>query len=105
MSHKVVLRPRAEEDLTEIYQYIAQDSPNSAIAYIRRLRARCDALAEFPFRGRPRDDIAPGLRVLAFERSAVVVYRVESEIVRIIDIFYRGRDYETILRGGVSDAE
>lgn len=105
MSLKVVLRPHAEEDLAGIYRYIAQDSPGRAIGYIRRLRARCEALAEFPNRGRPRDDLAPGLRMPAFERSAVIAYRVESDMCASIDVFYRGRDYEAILRGGVAEAE
>jgi toxin ParE1/3/4 len=105
MSHKVVLRPQAEEDLKSIYEYIAQDSPQSAIAYLRRLRAQCEALSELPNRGRSRDDLAPGLRVLAFEGSAVIAYRVEGDLVRIVNIFYRGRDYATILRGGIAESE
>jgi toxin ParE1/3/4 len=105
MPFEVVLRPQAEEDLESIYRYIAKDSPGRAISYIRRLRQRCDSLAHFPERGRPRDDLVPGLRVLVFERSAVIAYRIEGNSVRIVDIFYRGRDYETILRGGFAEPE
>lgn len=32
--------------------------------------------------------------------SAVIAYIVESDIVRIVNIFYGGRDYEALLRGG-----
>jgi toxin ParE1/3/4 len=103
MPPRVVLRPQAEEDLEAIYRYIAKDSPERAIGYVRRLRRRCEALAEYPERGRPRDDLAPGLRMLAFERSAVIAYRVEDGSVRIVDIFYRGRDYDAILRGGLTE--
>jgi toxin ParE1/3/4 len=103
MAFNVVLRPQAEEDLAAIYEYIAQNSPQRAIGYVRRLRLRCEALSHFPERGRARDDLLPGVCMLPFERSAVIIYRVESDVVRIINIFYRGRNYEAILRGEAPD--
>src|SRR5262245_27005229 len=63
MSFKVVLRPQAEADLESIYHHVEKDSPARAIKYIRRLRERCDSLRYLPERGRPRDDILPGLRI------------------------------------------
>lgn len=89
--------------MAAIYEYIAQNSPQRAIGYVRRLRLRCEALSYFPERGRARDDLLPGVRTLPFERSAVIIYRVESDVVRIINIFYRGRNYEAILRGEAPD--
>jgi toxin ParE1/3/4 len=47
----------------------------------------------------------PGARMLPFDRSAVIIYRIEGDVVRIINIFYRGRNYEAILRGEASDNE
>jgi toxin ParE1/3/4 len=105
MSFKVVLRPQAEADLKSIYRFIENDTPARAINYVRRLHERCEALRYFPERGRPRDDLMPGLRILTFERSAVIAYLIEGERVRIVDIFYRGRDYEAILRGAATDNE
>jgi toxin ParE1/3/4 len=105
MAFTVVLRPQAEEDLAAIYEYIAQSNPQRAIEYLRRLRLRCEALTNFPERGRARDDLMPGARMLPFDRSAVIIYRIEGDVVRIIDIFYRGRNYEAILRGEASDNE
>ena len=46
----------------------------------------------------------PGARMLPFDRSAVIIYRIEV-MLRIINIFYRGRNYEAILRGEASDNE
>jgi toxin ParE1/3/4 len=105
MPFKVVLRPQAEADLESIYRFIENDSRARAMNYIRRLRERCEALRYFPERGRPRDDILPGLRILTFERSAVIEYMIEGDQVRIVDIFYRGRDYEAILRGAATDKD
>ena len=60
---KVAFRPLAEEDLTELYLYIAEQSgyPDRAIGYVRRLRVYCESLAEFPKRGTQRNDLRRGL--------------------------------------------
>jgi|SRR5215207_6066768 len=105
MDFKVVLRPQAEEDLVALYEYIAKDSPQRAIDYVHRLRLRCEALAYFPQRGRARDDLLPGARMLVFERGAVIIYRVEGDLVRVLKIFYRGRNYEAVLRSRALDEE
>jgi toxin ParE1/3/4 len=49
-----------------------------------------------------RDDISLGLRTVPFEHSAVIAYAIESDAVLIVNIFYGGRDYETLMRDGGS---
>lgn len=98
---KLLLRPTAEADLEEIYHYIAErsGSPDTAIGYIRRIREWCEHLLTFPNAGRARDDLRPGVRVTAFERRVVIVYRVlPSDDVEIGRAFYGGRNYEAIMR-------
>jgi len=98
---KVVFRPAAEADLTEIYQYITDRSgrPQTAIGYIRRIRTYCETLASFPERGRRRDDLRRGLRVVGFERRVVIAYMVlDTGEVEIGRIFYGGRNYEALLQ-------
>jgi toxin ParE1/3/4 len=51
-----------------------------------------------PLGGRPRDDLAAGLRTVPFERTAVIAYVVSGDLVEVINIFYGGRDYEAIYR-------
>lgn len=97
---KLVLRPAAEDDLAELYQFIAERSGSldTAIGYVRRIRARCGDLLTFPQSGRSRDDLRPGLRILGFERRAVIAYKVlPGGDVEIGRIFYGGRDYEAIM--------
>jgi toxin ParE1/3/4 len=98
MPRKVTFRPVAKDDLQNIFRYISNDSPERAIAYVRRLHERCETLADFPELGRQRDDLALGLRILAFERSAVIAYRLGGDAVQIVNVFYRGRDYEVLLK-------
>lgn len=96
----LLLRPAAEDDLTELYRYIAEQSGSRerAIGYIRRIRAACENLKTFPEVGRVRDDLRPGVRILGFERRIVIVYTVlSSGDVEIGRVFYGGRDYEALI--------
>jgi toxin ParE1/3/4 len=98
---KVLFRPLAEDDLTELYHYITERSgqPETAIRYIRRIRTYCETLASFPERGRRRDDLRRGLRVIGFGRRVVIAYRVlDTGAVEIGRIFYGGRNYEALLQ-------
>jgi toxin ParE1/3/4 len=70
----------------------------TADRFIARIEARCEKIGEVPHIGTARDDILPGLRMVPFERSAVILHKVESERIRITNIFYGGRDYEAMLR-------
>jgi toxin ParE1/3/4 len=98
----VVLREEAITDLSDIYSYIAEQSgyPEQAWRFVQRIRARCERIGNAPRGGRPRDDLAPGLRVVPFERSAVIAYVVDDELVRVTNIFYGGRDYEALFGSG-----
>lgn len=87
---------------TSSARYIERKSgyPERALAYVRRLRERTEKLQTGPFRGRERDDIRPGLRVVPVARSAVIAFDVDEEkgVVRVLNYFHGGRDYETLLR-------
>ncbi|HXC56620.1 MAG TPA: type II toxin-antitoxin system RelE/ParE family toxin [Rhizomicrobium sp.] len=96
---KVTFRPLAEKDLIDLYDYIADEAGTRvAGAYIDRIEGACLALKTFPLRGTARDNIGPGLRTMAFERRAMIVFRVLKSEVTIVRIFHGGRDFERILR-------
>ena len=95
MAREVVFRPRAEERLESLYDYIAErGGPVVAIGYIRRIRAACLAFDTFPQRGNERDDLLPGLRVVGFERRVSIAFRVLETQVEIVSIAYGGREFE-----------
>jgi toxin ParE1/3/4 len=96
---KVLFRPQAEADLLSLYRYIVEAS-GLAIAgnYIDRIEVACMSLATFPNRGIKRDELAPGLRTIAFERRVTIAYRVLKTQVEIVTIAYAGRDFESGLR-------
>lgn len=99
MTRKVVFRRRAEDRLTELGLYIAEEAgAEIAYGYLSRIYLACAALADFPERGRRRDDILPGLRTIGFERRVTIAFRVLKTRVEIVTIAYAGRDFEGELR-------
>ena len=98
----VVLHEEAISDLEEIYRFVAERSgfPDLAWRFVERIRARCQRIGNAPHGGRLRQDLAPGLRTVPFERSAVITYLIEDDLVRVTNIFYGGRDYETLFERG-----
>jgi toxin ParE1/3/4 len=84
---QVVLSDKAKFDLFRIYRYIEERSPNAANAFIRRVDSNFESLARFPFIGRERSSLAPGLRCLVVGLY-LIFYTIESDqitIVRVID--------------------
>jgi len=99
VAREVVFLRRAEDRLTELGLYIAGEA-GLAIAnnYLDRIHAACVALAEFPERGRSRDDILPGLRTITMERRVTIAHRLRKTRVEIVTIAYAGRDFARELR-------
>lgn len=98
MAYRLDVAPEAREQLRSIYRYIAEQAgPKTALGFTRAILDHCRSLATFPHRGRLRDDLRPGLRIVGFRRSVAIAFEVEGDVVRIGGIFYGGRDYEKLL--------
>lgn len=103
MSYSVVFTPEAEEQLVELYRYIANDASRAvAERFTGAIVEFCEGLANFPHRSVRRDDIRPGLFVTQFRSRVVIAYSVEDNEVAVIGVFYGGRDFEALL-GGVHE--
>jgi plasmid stabilization system protein ParE len=104
MSYRVVFTPEAEEQLAELYRYIAAAaSPNIAARYTDAIVGYCESLCVFPHRGTQLDDVRPGLRVTNYKKRAVIAFDVDAEQVSIIGVFYGGQDFENILQEDAED--
>ena len=91
----VVFAISADDDLNAIFDWVdGEAGPAVAQAYLMRLYGACLRLAIFPNRGRRRDDLAPGVRTIPFERKAVIAYRVEGDRIHILRIVHHGRDLQ-----------
>ncbi len=99
--YDVYLLPDAIKDLENIYGYISDKSgfPERAWAYIEKLRQKCHELETAPLRGQQRNDLMENLRIAPIDKKAVAAFIVDEEkkTVIILNIFYGGRDYETLM--------
>jgi toxin ParE1/3/4 len=87
----VLRRPRAGADVSDIWEFIAEDSVERADAFVDRIDAKFQALAAQPLMGRERPELAPGLRSLAMERY-VIFYQPVPEGVEIVRVLHGARD-------------
>jgi len=99
MNHRVVFAPAAGDQLVRLYRYIAKRaSDDIAARYTDAIVSYCESLRRFPYRGTPRDDVRPGLRVTHYKSRVVIAFDVDDQLVSIIGVFYGGQDYETFLQ-------
>lgn len=97
---KVAFTPLAERQIDRLHEYLMEVAGEQrADAIVRRLTDYCLRLDLFPRRGRRRDDIIPGLRIIGFERRFAIAFVVTEEHVLIEGIFHGGQDYEAAYRG------
>ena len=90
----------AQQDLTEIVEYIAQDSVADALAILQKLETKAALLITLPDRGR----IVPELLHTGISqyRELVsapwrIVYRVDKKQVLIMAVLDSRRDLQTVL--------
>lgn len=89
----ILRRPRARDDLAEIWDYIADDSIERADAFIDRIDATLTLLARQPMLGRARGELAPDLRSYPIGRY-VIFYEPLAEGVAIVRVLHSARDIE-----------
>ncbi|WP_027160418.1 type II toxin-antitoxin system RelE/ParE family toxin [Mesorhizobium sp. WSM1293] len=101
----VVLSESAISDLEAIGAYILESSGSENIAngFVDRIEERCQSIGNAPRGGRSRDDIVRGLRPVPFRAFRRHHHLIENDVIRIVNIFYGGRDYETRMRDGGSN--
>jgi len=87
-----------------LYRYIeAEASPVIAERFTSAIVEHCNGFRELPHRTVRRDDIRPGLHITNYKGRVVIAFGVDANVVSIIEIFYGGRDYETLLRSDLDD--
>ena len=91
------LRPAAETDLEDIWDYTAETwGPDQADDYVRGLARTFDLLAEFPEIARERTEIEPPVRCHPY-RSHLIIYRQEGAWVVIVRVVHARRHWAGLL--------
>ena len=83
---RVTRRPLAEIDILDIWDFIAEDSLIEADRWVDRLDEKFALWATQPLMGRCRDELASGVRSLAFGRYVVFFFPLPDgfDIVRVL---------------------
>ncbi len=89
----IVVSKRADQELREIWRYIAQDSPASADRILLKIDAKLQLLREFPKIGTLRTDIGRGARMLVEGNYLLLYdYREQEAVVELVSVVDGRRD-------------
>jgi toxin ParE1/3/4 len=94
MKGRFVLRPRAQADLDEIWDYTADRwGLDQAETYTRQLWKDIQTLADSPTLGRECNEVRPGYRQYP-SGSHVLFYRLADDDIDVVRILHERMDYE-----------
>ena len=88
---RVLTLPKAEEDLIDIWLYIAEDAPQNADNFLEKLNEKARKLADFPDMGVSRPELADKLRSFPVDRY-VLFYRGVSDGIELVRVLHASKD-------------
>jgi toxin ParE1/3/4 len=91
----LVIRPKALEDLVEVWAYIAEDSPRQADAFAAAIDREIRGLARRPLIGRARPELLTDLRSLPFGRY-VIFYLPRKRGIEVVRVLHGARDLKPL---------
>lgn len=97
MKKPFVLTPRAEQDIGDIWDYIAVDNIDAADRVLTALETAIFRLAKTPGIGHLREDLADRRHRFFLVYSYLIVYRFETKPLQIIRVVHAARDVQSIL--------
>ena len=94
--HQIKFTPQSLRDLSDIRDFIKQDSLENAERFVQRLEDQCQKLASHPYVGRLRTDVPGRLRSIAFGRY-VIFYKPVGGAVIVVAVVHGARDISRAL--------
>ncbi len=90
---RIVRRPKAEQDLDDIFNWIADQSPANADRYIARIISTIRHVAEMPQMGTLR--LPSHLNIRSFPvGNHLVFYQLIDAGIEVIRVIHGARDWE-----------
>jgi toxin ParE1/3/4 len=89
----LIVSPLAEEDLEEIWSFIAERDVEAADRLIDEITGRFDHLLAYPEAGRARHDLLVNLRSIPVKRY-VIFYQPTDDGVEIFRVLHGSRDVQ-----------
>ncbi|MCU0935947.1 MAG: type II toxin-antitoxin system RelE/ParE family toxin [Gammaproteobacteria bacterium] len=87
---------RAEDDLVDLWLYVAQDDTQAADRLLEALDRRCILLAEHPHLGRARPDIAPDLHYFPVG-NYLILYRLLPDGIEVVRVVHGARRLDSLM--------
>ena len=91
----LIKSPPSEEELIDIWSYIAEDQPLNADRFLNRLHDSMLRLAETPKMGVERPELIKGLRSYPVG-SYLLYYRINNTQLEIVRVLSASRDVENV---------
>jgi toxin ParE1/3/4 len=92
----VTFSPKSRQDLLDIGDYFAKDSPINARRFVGKLMDQCKRIGLAPLGYVSREDLAPGLRMAALDRY-VIFFRVLDGVVRVERVLHGSRNLPVVM--------
>ena len=93
---KKILSPEAQQDLIDIWAYIAQFSEDAADTLIDLIDLKTDLLTQVPHTGKQREEIYPNLRSFPVKKY-IIFYRPIDDGIEIVRVLHGARDIDNLL--------
>ena len=100
---RFVLTPRAEQEIEDIWEYIAGDNIEAADRVLDALETAMFKLAKNPGIGHWREELADRRHRFVSVYSYLIVYRHETKPLQIIRVRHAARDVQSIF--GLASSE
>ncbi len=95
MDRDFTFTPEAENDLLQIWEYIAtDDSPEAADRVIARIYDECQALSEMPGKGHARLELLDERHRFWSVWSYLLAYRWQTKPLQIIAVVHGARELD-----------
>ena len=110
MKWRLALKPQADRDINNQFEYIAKDNLEAAIRFYEAAFRAFDVLLTNPHIGPARDFKDPRLTdiriwlIKSFDKY-LIFYRATDGLVEILRVLHAARDIDSILSGVESETE
>jgi len=92
---RIIRRPRADDDLLEIWVHIARLDLAAANGILTRIDDRLRRLSEFPNSGRSRAELSPHLRSVAVG-NYLLFHIAREDGIELVRVFHAARDLDSL---------
>jgi toxin ParE1/3/4 len=106
MTKRIILRPKASQDLDDHFAYVAENNFEAALQFFDSTRLTITQLAKMPRMGGlylAKNPRLQGLRKWAVKdfRKYLIFYFERDDAIEVVRILYATRDINSILDGEV----